>query len=313
MRDVLDLVAPQVILVTETNVPHQENISYFGDGHNEAQMVYQFPLPPLILHALHTGDASRLSAWAATIERVSDQTTFFNFTASHDGIGLRPLTGLLVEREINELVETVKAHGGFVSYKNNPDGTQSPYELNITYFDAITHPDVTAANPALAVDRFILSQAIMLAFIGVPGIYLHSLFGSRNDHAGVEKTGRYRSINREKLNADVLLAELSNPLSLRAQVFSRYRQLLAARAAEPAFHPLGRQTVVNVLPSLFVLERTSPDGKHSVRALHNVSSQGAFINTSEDERYRDLITGQKMGGGEIIKIEPFRACWLKRI
>ncbi len=312
MREVLDMVAPQVIIVTETNVPHRENLSYFGDGQNEAQMVYQFALPPLILHTLRSGDASRLSAWAKTIERVSDRTTFFNFTASHDGIGVRPVAGILADDEIEALVKRTQAHGGFVSYKNNPDGSQSPYELNITYFDAITHPEVTAAQPDLAVDRFMVSQAIMLAFIGVPGIYLHSLVGSQNDLVGVETTGRYRSINRQKLNADALLAELDDPLSLRARVFSRYRQMLAARAAEPAFHPLGGQKVLDMAARVFALERTSPDGKDTVLALHNISDNSISINLPEGQ-HRDLISGQVVGGGDGLMLEPLQVRWLKRV
>lgn len=248
MRDVLDLVAPDTILITETNVPHDENISYFGDGSNEAQMVYQFTLPPLILHTLQTGDARQLTQWAKTIERLSDRTTFFNFTASHDGIGLRPVQGILSDAEIEALVQRTLAHGGQVSYRNNSDGTQSPYELNITYFDAITSPEITKALPDVAVDRFILSQAIMLSFVGVPGIYLHSLFGSRNDHAGVQATGRARSINREKLNADELFRRLSDQFSLSHQVFERYKQLLEIRTAQSAFHPLGEHKVLDLHP-----------------------------------------------------------------
>ncbi|NDJ61923.1 MAG: sugar phosphorylase, partial [Chloroflexi bacterium] len=205
MRDVLDVVAPHVILITETNVPHDENISYFGDGTNEAQMVYQFSLPPLVLHTFHTGDSTALTQWAKTIQRSSDRTTFFNFTASHDGIGMRPATGLLTQAQIDALVQLATDHGGRVSYRATPDGGQSPYELNITYFDAITDPQITATDPDLAVRRFIASQAIMLAMVGVPGVYFHSLYGSRNFNAGAEQSGHNRTINREKPNADQLL------------------------------------------------------------------------------------------------------------
>lgn len=313
MRDVLDLVAPDVILVTETNVPHRENISYFGDGENEAQMVYQFPLPPLILHTMRTGDATELTRWAAGIERVSDRTTFFNFTASHDGIGVRPVTGILPDADVDALVELTKAHGGFVSYKNNPDGTQSPYELNITYFDAITAPSITEQTPQTAVDRFIVSQAIMLAFIGVPGIYLHSLVGSRNDYAGVEQTGRYRSINREKLNADALLSRLNDPSTLTAQVFTRYNQLLAARTQEPAFHPLGGQNVLSLSSQVFAVERTSPDGSARVLALHNVSGETVTLNLSEQGRWIDLVTGQPLPESESLTLSPYQVLWLKTV
>ncbi len=191
MRDVLDSVAPDVVIITETNVPHEENISYFGDGTNEAQMVYQFPLPPLILHTMASGDSTHLTQWAQSLEGIGGRTSFFNFTASHDGIGLRPVTGILSQDEIDTLVQRTKAHGGNVSYKANSDGSQSPYEMNITYFDAITDPRITADEPEVAVKRFIVSQAIQLSLAGVPGIYFSSLFGGRNWNAGVEETGRY--------------------------------------------------------------------------------------------------------------------------
>ncbi|RLC54282.1 MAG: sugar phosphorylase, partial [Chloroflexota bacterium] len=177
-RAILDAVAPHVIIITETNVPHEENVSYFGDGTDEAQMVYQFSLPPLVLHAFHSGTAAYLSEWAATLSTPSDSTTFFNFLASHDGIGVRPAEGILSPAEVQALVERTLAHGGYVSYKANPDGSQTVYELNISYFDALSDPN--GPEPLdWQVRRFLASQAIMLSLAGVPGIYVHSLFGSR--------------------------------------------------------------------------------------------------------------------------------------
>ncbi len=306
LRDLLDRVAPGVILITETNVPQRENLSYFGDGANEAQLVYQFPLPPLILHTLRTGDARRLSDWAQTVQRVSERTTYFNFTASHDGIGLRPAVGILSDAEIAALVELTGAHGGYVSQKNNPDGTQSPYELNVTYFDAITDPAVTARDPQTAVDRFIVSQAIMLAFVGVPGIYLSSLFGRRNDRAGVEATGRYRSINREKLDADQLLAALDDPASLSGRVFRRYRHLLDLRGREAAFHPLGSQTVLDFDPRLFALERVSPDGAARLLAIHNVS--GDLVAVTLPHAGINRLDGERLSG--TVTLAPYQFIWL---
>jgi glucosylglycerate phosphorylase len=313
MRDVLDLVAPEVILITETNVPHEENLSYFGDGTNEAQLVYQFTLPPLILHTLHIGDARQLTEWAKTIKRISDRTTFFNFTASHDGIGLRPVQGILSEAETDALVQRTLAHGGRVSYRNNSDGTQSPYEMNITYFDAITAPEITNQNPDMAVDRFILSQAIMLAFVGMPGIYLHSLFGSRNDHKGVQATGRARSINREKLNADELLATLADSTSLTHNVFQRYKQLLEIRTSEPAFHPLGEQQVLDVHPQIFALERTSPDGTSRVLALHNISGETVTYTPAAEISGVDLFGEKPIERGSSISLTPYQVCWIKLV
>jgi glucosylglycerate phosphorylase len=179
LRAVLDEVAPYVSLITETNVPHVDNVSYFGNGYNEAQMVYNFALPPLVLHAYLTGSARYLTAWAQQLSLPSTKVTFFNFLASHDGIGLNPARGILSEEEILEMVARVEAHGGLVSSKTNPDGTQSPYEMNISYFDALSDPN--SAEPVeVQVQRFLGSQAILLAMAGLPGIYVHSLLGSRN-------------------------------------------------------------------------------------------------------------------------------------
>ena len=198
MRRVLEDVAPRTMLITETNVPHVDNLSYFGDGTNEAQMVYQFSLPPLLLHTFRTGDVTRLSAWANTIERISDRITFFNFCASHDGIGVTPARGLLSEEEIDAMLKMVETHGGRISVKANSDGTYSPYEMNITYFDAITDPAVTLHDQETAVKRFLCSQAIMLSLVGVPGIYFHSLYGSRNWEDGVTTFGYNRAILNDR-------------------------------------------------------------------------------------------------------------------
>jgi glucosylglycerate phosphorylase len=309
LRDVLDIVAPSVQLITETNVPHEENISYFGSGRNEAQMVYQFPLAPLILHTFHTADASILTRWAQGLERVSDETTFFNFTASHDGIGLRPVTGILNDSEIAALTRLAVEHGGYVSYKTNSDGSQSPYELNITYFDAITHPDVTAAQPDVAVKSFIASQAIMLALIGVPAVYFHNLFGSRNYAEGVAQSARYRTINREKLNADQLLAELNEARSLRHQVYTPYIHLLNIRICEPAFHPLGAQNVLDLHPAVFAVERFSDDGASRILALTNISSEVVTVDLP-GSHWTDLVSSSSVRSATVT-LAPYQVMWLK--
>jgi sucrose phosphorylase len=318
LRDVLDAAAPETILITETNVPHQENLSYFGDGTNEAQLVYQFALPPLILHTLHTGDASRLNTWAKTIARVGERTTFLNFTASHDGIGVRPVKGILSDDEIAALVERTRAQGGYISMKSESDGSQTPYELNITYFDAITPPAVTAEDPSRAVARFVLSQAIMLAIIGVPAIYLPSLFGAGNYAAGVQATGRYRVINREKHDADALLRDLLSTApdaGTRRAVFTRYQQLLEVRTREAAFHPLGTQTILDVDPAVFAIERIAPDHSDRVIALHNVSDRviTAALPPSVTGAWIDLIDRQAVDAAQPISLQPYQILWMKHI
>jgi len=332
VRTVFDAVAPHVMLITETNVPHQENISYFGDGTDEAQMVYQFPLAPLVLNAFHAGSAWHLSEWAATLETPSDTTTFFNFLASHDGVGVTPALGILSDDEMQGLVEKAKAHRGYVSYRANPDGTQSVYELNISYFDALSDPRACperrfangrrAAEPLeLQTRRFLASQAIMLALAGVPGIYVHSLFGSRSYHAGVKQTGHYRSINREKFRRGDLERELADPASLRHRVFYPYLHLIRTRTAHRAFHPNGPQQVLRVHPALFVLLRTAPDGSASLLCIHNVSNAEQPFQANLDSlpfprsgQVRDLITGTTFpvdaSGNLTLRLAPYQVLWL---
>jgi len=260
-------------LITETNVPHIENISYFGDGTDEAQMVYNFTLPPLTLHTFHTGNAEKLTQWASTLNLPSKGTTFFNFLASHDGIGVTPLRGWLSDAELDNLLERVQALGGYVSYKNNPDGTQSPYEMNINYLDALDDPENPEIDPILIAKRFLAAQAIMLALRGVPGIYFHSIVGSRNWREGAEKTGRYRTINREKLQFDKLEADLANSGSLRYYVYQGFCQLLEARKAHAAFHPFGGQEIISLHPQIFAVLRTSPDEIERLLCLQNISGE----------------------------------------
>lgn len=320
-REVLDQCAPNTLLVTETNVPHRDNISYFGDGSNEAQMVYQFPLVPLVLNALQSGSARHLSEWAAGLEKLSDTTTFFNFLASHDGIGVVPAKGILSEAEVNGLVEQTLAHGGQVSYKNNPDGSQSPYELNITYFDVLSNPKDTGESEEQKISRFIVSQAIMLALQGVPGIYFHSLLGSHNWQEGFEETGRNRTLNREKLNVTALEEVLSDSQSHSARVFARYTALLRQRIAQPAFHPNAAQVVAPGPEALFILLRTSTDGREQILAIHNVSGQPQTFSASLSELgftnrppLTDLVSGQQYYHDAIgrltLEVAPYKVLWL---
>ncbi|HSM57085.1 MAG TPA: alpha-amylase family glycosyl hydrolase [Candidatus Sulfomarinibacteraceae bacterium] len=305
MRAVLDEIAPQVALITETNVPHEENISYFGDGQNEAQMVYNFSLPPLTLRAFHTGQATTLARWARGLTVPSDRVTFFNFLASHDGIGLTPARGILSEGEIEALVQRVQALGGYVSYKTNADGTQSAYELNINYLDALGDPD-KSPEEELAARRFLASQAIMLALRGVPGIYFHSLFGSRNWREGVARTGQKRAINRQKLQRDQLQRELQG--GLRRRVFGGYRRLLRVRTTEMAFHPYGQQRVLDLHPAVLAVERAR--GLAKVLCLHNVSREAITLDLPGNA-WVDLLS-EKALSSEGVTLPPYGVLWLKR-
>ncbi len=264
-RRVLEAVAPNVVLITETNVPHQENISYFGNGQNEAHMVYNFTLPPLLAYSLHQEDAAILAEWARSLE-LPGKTCFFNFTASHDGVGVRPLQGIVSNEEVQELANKAKEHGGFVSYKDNGDGTESPYELNCNYLDLLTHPD---EEEQLRIQRFLLTQSVMLCMPGVPGIYYHSILGSRNDRPAAITSGINRRINREKLVLQALNAELGDTSSLRHKIFSEYSKMLAIRRTEPLFDPFGKADFFHE-QGIFRIERKL-EGR-TLLCIHNFSS-----------------------------------------
>jgi sucrose phosphorylase len=298
MRQVLDAVAPQVLLVTETNVPHSDNISYFGDGTNEAQMVYNFAMPPLVLHSLRTGDARVLNAWAASLSLPSPRVTFFNFLASHDGIGLNPARGILSDAQIDALVAGTLAHGGRVSYKHNPDGSRSPYELNINYFDALSDPD-GGEDEGLQVRRFLAAHAILLSLQGVPGIYFHSLFGSRGWPEGVQILGHNRAINRQKLLLDDLTAELDDPSGQRRMVYDWLSTMLRVRAAEPSFNPSVGQEVLDAGAGIFALHRGG------VTCLVNVTGQAQEFPQGL-RRGVDLLGSRKNA-----ELEPYGIRWFK--
>ena len=319
MRAVIDAVAPNVLLVTETNVPHEENLSYFGNGCNEAHMVYQFSLPPLTAHALITGSAIYLTKWASGLQPRTDSTTFLNFTASHDGVGVRPASGILPTEDINLLAEQTLAHGGRISSKTNADGSTSPYELNITYFDLLNDPE--ADEPMVRqVKRFLVSQAISLAMAGIPGIYIHSLLGSRNYRCGVEETGQPRTVNREKLDLTQVVAELEDEDSLRHAVFEGYQHLIRQRVAHQAFHPNGEQRVLDLHDAVFSLLRISPNGEDKILALHNVSQQAqtvifdqAAAGLKGKGKFMDVLTGKNYVGEAqtCFELASYQVTWLK--
>jgi len=318
MRGVLDAVAPDVLLITETNVPHGENIGYFGSGTDEAQLVYQFPLPPLVVDAFQRGDATSLSRWAATLAPPPGNATFFNFLASHDGIGLRPLKGLLEPAHVEAMVERTVAHGGCVSFWRDSDGIQSAYELNISFFDALSDP--RGCEPIdLQVRKFLTAQAIMVSLAGVPGIYFHSLFGSRSWLRGVEERGENRAINREKLTKKRLLDELHDVDSLRAKVFGGYRKLLETRNSCAAFSPHAPQRVLAISPHVFAVLRGGAD-QPSILCLHNVSGEGVLVRLDRDiaERFNsplvDLLRGEGSPESEsevgFVPLCPYGTVWL---
>ena len=314
IRNFLEVVAPDVVILTETNVPHAENISYFGKG-DEAHAVYQFSLPPLLLHGLLRGTSEHLTDWATNLAPPPKGCHFLNFTASHDGVGVRPLEGILPHDEILGLADEIRQKGGFVSMRRLEDGSESPYELNSTYFSALSDPE----NEEMGMARFQCSQAVALAMKGIPAVYFHSLCGTPNDLEGYRVTKRNRTVNRKKWAQDELNQLLDDQETLPAQIFSWYSRTLRMRAGCPAFHPEAPQEILNFGSDLFAVRRDSTDGGLSVICLFNFTSEDSKISDMSllsslfpEGKARDLISGGEIAWGkkDALTLRPYQAVWL---
>ncbi len=308
LRDVSEAVDPDVIILTETNVPNKENLSYFGEG-DEAHMVYQFSLPPLLLNSLFTGNATYLTQWASSLPKMEKGRTFFNFTASHDGVGVRPLEGLLPVDELNELLDSMKEFGGQVSIKSNSDGTTSPYEINITYFDSMKGTKSGIDN--YQVERFLCSQTIMLALQGIPAFYIHSLTATPNYIEGVRETGRARTINRMRWNEKELQEKLNSDTS-NAIVFKELKRRIGIRKSVSSFHPDANQEILNLSKELFAFRRFTDSGENII-VLNNVSKNSITVNLSLKGNYKDLLHGKEIGELKNLKLAPYESLWLRSI
>ncbi|MBT8344506.1 MAG: sugar phosphorylase, partial [Sulfurovum sp.] len=310
MREVIHEVAPEVLIITETNVPHNENISYFGKGDDEAQMVYNFALPPLLAFSILKGDTTKLTAWAKTLTLPSDKVCFFNFTASHDGVGVRAVSDILNNKELNLLVDTCEAHGGLVSYRT-VGKEKSPYELNCSYIDILTDPK---EDDTLRLKRMILSQAVVLAMPGVPGIYFHSLVGSQNYHEAVRKTRRNRTINRETLNFDNIKEQMDEEGSLRNTLFKRYKQLISIRINEPCFDPFSKFEFLALSKEIFAVKHYDKKNKEYLVALHNFKNEEIKVDLSTyvEDGLIDIISQQYLEKS-IFTMQPYEILWLKQL
>ena len=313
-REVLQLIDPGIAIITETNVPNRENLSYFGNR-NEAHMIYNFSLPPLLLNALLQGRSDHLKTWMMSMPPAPIGCAYFNFTASHDGIGMRPAEGLLTHDEYEQLLATMQRHGGRISMRTRPDGSQSPYEINISLFDALK--GTVKGEDEWQVQRFLCSQTIMMALEGIPAFYIHSLLATRNHSEGVEQTGHNRTINRYKWDYETLQTALADPKTPHSQVLNELKRLIKIRRQQTAFHPNAIQYTLHPLnPALFAFWRQSLTRDQSIFSVHNLSDQPQELCLSDlnlvitDEWY-DLISGYHFGDSDrMYTLQPYQSVWI---
>jgi glucosylglycerate phosphorylase len=312
MREAVHSVAPEVLIITETNVPHDENISYFGKGDDEAQMVYNFALPPLLAFSILKGDTTKLTKWGKTLKLPSDKVCFFNFTASHDGVGVRAVSDILDKSELEFLVQACHDHGGLVSYRAVGDSDEKhPYELNCSYIDILTDPK---EEQSIRTKRMILSQAVTLTMPGVAGIYFHSLVGSESYYEAVRKTRRNRTINREKLNFDNIKEELEDENGLRYNIFKRYKQLISICTNEKCFDPYTTFEFLELSSKIFGMKHNAKDGSEYILSLYNFTGEPVTVDISKysDDKLFEIIS-HKVYKEKKFTIEPYGILWLKQI
>ncbi len=295
-NDILKYVAPYAMILTETNLPHKENVSYFGHNGDEARLVYQFALPPIVLDAFAREKASNLNQFFRLLENSDTKNIFFNFLASHDGVGMLSAKDFLTKTERQNLAKTVTNHGGFTSYKSLPNGNEIPYELNISFYDAINNPKVPTDED---VKRFIASQAILLSTKGIPGIYIQSLLGSRNNIKAAKKSGMKRSVNRQKLKFEKIEKELQDKKSLRHRVFKEYLKLLNTRKKICQFNPYRKEKTIKSDQRLLVTEHN-----RDLIVIINVSEEKVKINRYLEKF--DLIRRKPFNG----KVLPYGIYYL---
>jgi len=314
LRIVIEHLDPSAIIITETNVPNKENLSYFGND-NEAHLIYNFSLPPLLLHALLSGSCEYLKRWIMSMPPAKRGRAYLNFIASHDGIGLRPAEGLLSDGELESLTGTLKSFGGEISMRRTPNGNLKPYEANISLYSAMAGT-IENGKDEWQVRRFLCAHTIMLALEGLPAFYIHSLLATENDLEGMSKSGHPRSINRYTWDIKDLGEAFSNEDLHHKEVFDELKRIIAIRREQEAFHPNATQYTMHFGNQVFAFWRESLDRSQSVFALHNVSDTPQSVamvelNLISTDRWCDLLSGTCYTSKDVtIELPPYGCVWL---
>ena len=313
IRTLLDYTYENTVLLTETNILKRENLSYFGNG-NEAHWIYNFSLPPLLLHTMITSDCTRLRQWAMTMPPTQMGNSYLNFISSHDGIGLRPAEGLLNNKELHILAETMVKFGGKISSRENNSGDLSPYEINISSVDAFSG-DINGPDE-YSFERFMCAHAIMLGLEGVPAIYINSFFGKKNDYIGLERTKVNRSINRYRWNDIEVKDILSDKYSHNSRKFEALKYLIELRSLQPAFHPNAQQFILQLGKKAFGFYRQSIDKKQTIFCISNVTKTYNSISLIDLDiklsgKWNDLILKESLEFDEdYLHLKPFQTVWI---
>ncbi len=309
LRVISGLLNTQTLIVTETNLPEKENLSYFGKN-DEANWIYNFSLPPLLIHAFLFENNSYLYNWSKKLPRSKNGNCYLNFIASHDGIGMRPTEGLLSSKALKDFLYRLKKNGSKFSYRKIQNKSKKIYEANITVFDALKKTNYD--NGKFSFERYISAHSIMIAFEGVPAVYFNSIFGTSNDEAKFVITGNNRDVNRYKWNLKNISNKLNNKDSKEYYFYEKISNLLSIKKKQKAFHPNASRENINLGPKIFCFKRESINKKQTIICITNLSSKIQYLKLSKKFlKYKDLL-GSKIFFtiDKRIKLDPCQTIWL---
>ncbi len=312
LRLIIDNFYSDALIITETNIPSHENLSYFGNN-NEAHCIYNFSLAPLLIHAIISGNGKYLKRWSRSMPPAQENNSYLNFLSSHDGIGLRPLEGILPEKELKKYINFFKKQGALFGLRKNKK-KESIYEVNITLLDSFK--ETYLGSDSFGIKRFILAHTILFSMEGIPAVYIQNLVGSKNDYAKVKITGSNRSINRRNWEFDILEKKLKNKTSTSHKVFNLLKEIILVRKKQPAFHPNATQFTLQLDDDFFGIWRQSIDRSQSIFCVSNLTNSQKKIsllniNLISTNEWFDIISKKKIKNmkGNII-LKPYQTYWL---
>ncbi len=308
LRIVCNLLKSKPIIITETNLPEKENLSYFGVNNNESHWIYNFSLPPLLIHSFLFEDSTCLNKWCKNLPSTKIGNSYFNFLASHDGIGMRPAEGYLDKKKLLKFYKRLKKNGGQLSYRKVQGSFKRVYEANITLFNAFKKSDYDKKGKFF-LERYISAHAIMIAFEGVPAIYFNSIFGTSNDEYKYIISGNKRDLNRYKWNKKKLDNLLKNKSSKQSIFYKQILKLILIKKQNKGFHPNAKRENLNMGKKIFCFKRTSLDKKQIIYNITNLSSKyQKFKFSYKFSKYKNLLDRTSLNHKSELK--PFETLWL---
>ena len=309
LRIITNLLNIQTVIITETNLPEKENLSYFGKN-DEANWIYNFSLPPLLIHAFLFETSSNLVKWSKSLPSAKPGNSYLNFIASHDGIGMRPTEGILNKKSLDNFLKRLKKNGSKFSFRKVQDISKKVYEANITVFDALKKSDFDP-DGKFSLQRYISAHAIMISFEGIPAVYFNSLFGKSNDESKYIITGNNRDVNRYKWIYKNITKRLNDKNSKQSIFYQNLVKLLSVKKKQKAFHPNAKRTNINLGTKLFCFKRISLDKKQTIICITNLSSkiQSAHLNKIYNN-WNNLIGSKIEKENKFLKLKPFETIWL---